>query len=274
VIKIFSFGDVNPKLKNKILEVINSTLRKLNVKNIYLEVYFFEELNELNNYLGRDYHKYGVVSSDIFYMMHDAYPGYPRIFLCQELLEDLSEEVLVGGIVHEVLHAILHGSIEYYIISPTDKLINLASEYGLNYDFIYDILYGVSVAVKDYEVTTYAIKHKLLSSQIEFLKHFLKISESERDLWFKLWSPEAKIKYLITIFKVCAATAPLLKIKRYKREFSELINSYLNYLPKYLKEAILKILERLNSLNVDTRVKIWKISDLVCDLIVTPILKT
>ena len=271
-INVFKFGPVSDDFVNDVLETISNTLTKAGDPDIYIEVLLFDKLDVLKSFREQEYTKVGVEVGDLFFAMHDAWMGYPRILICYELSKSLPKLAFIGGVRHEVGHAILHGSLEYYVFSPTEKLLNLANKYMLTKDFTNRIVYLTSIAVKDYEVTNYLINKGFLECQYNFIKEILKVSEDEIEAWNLSWNNYMKIIHILTIFKVYATTKPILNIDIYKREIGSLIAESLKYLPNNFREIIIALMDKLESLKGDTRSKVWNMIDIICDTLIDPIL--
>jgi len=272
IIKFFEHGKIDPQFKNQISDVINNVLDSIENNVIFLEVHLFSTLAELTAYYTKEVSEIGVQTSDIFFAMHDAWRGYPRISICLELLKDLPKSVWIGGIIHELGHAILHGSIEYYVFSPPSELTSLTRKYDLNIEYIYRILYLLSIAIKDYEVTNLFINTKFEESQYPFIKHILQVSDEEIQSWRLSWSRYMRILHLLTIYKTLACAKPMLNTK-YRNDINKLINSAINYLPPKYQKMILSLLNQLEKLHGNISQKLNMLCSASINRLIKPILK-
>lgn len=272
-VKVFTFGSINNKMKDAIINIINETLDKLGIYDIYIEVLIFKELNDLKRYRDLERSIRGIEIGDIFFAMHDAWMGYPRIFLCEMLANKMPHNAFIGGIRHEVGHAILHGSIQYYVFSPTDELLNIAGVYGLTEDFLTRITYLISIAVKDYEVTDFLIKNGFKECQFYFIKEVLKVTDDERAAWRLAWNKYMRLNHILTILKAYTAAKPLMNDSLYGEEICDTLNESMSYLPDKYKKIILYILDKIEKLPGDTWSKISKATEIVTNALIKPILE-
>jgi len=252
--------------------VIVETFERVNIEKLYIELFLFDCIDGLKSYRLNEQRKFGIETGDIFFVMHDAWMGYPRIFICYELSKSLPKLAFIGGVRHEVGHAILHGSLEYYVFSPTEKLLNLANKYLLTRDFINRVVYLTSIAVKDYEVTSYLVSKGFIECQYHFIKEILKVSKDEIEAWSLAWNKYMKINHILTIFKAYATAKPILSISKYKKDVESLITESTKYLPKNFREIIISLMDKLELLKEDTRNNVWIMMDIICDMLIDPIL--
>lgn len=104
-----------------------------------------------------------------FLAYHDAWTGIPRIHIILDVLKRLPRSIAHSIIVHEVVHTILHGNISSYVLYLPSKLVSL----NIPPSWKWEILHSVASSIKDYEVTSYILKHNLDRGLEDYICHLL-----------------------------------------------------------------------------------------------------
>ncbi len=264
MLKIFEYGKISDDLKSEILDIINLVLSKSDRKTPYIEVLLFEKLNDLKDFIYREASELGLHQSaiqNIYFAMHDAYRGWPRILICLELLNKLPNEVWRGGIQHEVGHAILHGSLEYYLFSLPKNLADLCYKFNMESFQCFNLLYFISVAVKDYEVSKYLIKLNFTRDQYPFIKYNLHLDEEEIMYWNILADEASRIIYTFLIYKTISASIPFLEIDEYRESINELIEDMIEILDDRYRSLIYLLINMFRDFDIDTRNNIYHVAN-------------
>ncbi|MEM2849633.1 MAG: hypothetical protein QXI36_05090 [Candidatus Bathyarchaeia archaeon] len=222
-----------------------------------VELYLFERSSSIEAFLKIESDKLGVTVTpfgESFFAMHDAWRGIPRITICLEKIRTLPKPVKIGGIRHEVAHTILHGSLEYYAIPTPPALLEIADRFNLSSDYTRNLLYLVSIAVKDYEVTRLLYNRGYVEDQVEYVKYLLRASEEDVASWgLSKGKPLLEILCLISSLKTVGCTTPLLNDGRFCQELKQLLVESLSYLPGELSAMVLKFAEEgFPKLGMDT----------------------
>jgi len=222
-----------------------------------VDLYVFERSSSVEAFLAKEFAEVGVVSvpiDELFFAMHDAWRGTSRITLCLERMKRLPRLVKMGGIRHEVGHSVLHGSLRYYLLSFPPALLKLADRFNLSFEYAASLLYLISIAVKDYEVSRLLHGQGYLEDQVAYTKHLLKISESDILSWqISRGNPLAEVLCLISCLKAAGCAAPLLVDKKFGEEVRRHLMESLSYFPADCSSLLLKvILEGFPSLGKDT----------------------
>ena len=210
------FGNVDAEEIDSIIQIIKECYTRLEPHSVMLlDLYLFERSSSLDIFMLEEYSKMGRSSSYMgqsFFAMHDAWHGTSRIFICLERTRNLPKLVKEGGIRHEVGHSVLHGSLEHYLLSIPLAFIELKESFELPEKYILDLLYLISIAVKDYEVTRLLYHKGYVDCQACYAKYLLKPSEEEIAAWGLVkGEPLKEILYLMSCMKSIACAAPLLK---------------------------------------------------------------
>lgn len=241
---IKKFGNINEEDIKKITSILQECYERIKIKNVEIvDLCIFEKSFSIQEFKRKEEMK--KISSlsleEEFFATHDAYHGIPRIMIAMDKLNKLPENVKIGGIRHEAAHSILHGSIEYYIFSIPNILIEYSKKYENLKKFFGDITYLISIAIKDYEVTSILCKHNYIEDQYEYVKYFLVPSIEEKEAWeFSKNNFPLTLLFIASIIKIVGCAAPLL-FTSFNREISENIGEYINYLPIEIQNLILKI---------------------------------
>ena len=171
-INIFRVGEIDKVLEDEIIYNITRVYEKSGLYPDYLEIYLYESIRDIEVRLYKEAAEVGAYySGDIYFAMHDAYYGWPRIHICLELLKKLSRDVWIGGLLHEAAHGILHGSIEYYLVSIPSDLNSYCLANKLSRDHCLSILHYISLIVKDYHVTKFLLKHNFTDDEYPFIEY-------------------------------------------------------------------------------------------------------
>jgi len=245
---VSKYSKVSDYELNNIVRLMEECYYRLSPHVVSLvDLYVFESSSLAKAFLLMERKKFGVETSsfdDLFFAMHDAWRGTPRIILCLDRIRELPELVRIGAIRHEVGHTVLHGSIEYYVLPLPKTLLELMKLFNLSRKYVLDLLYLVSVAVKDYEVTRLLYQRGYIEDQVAYVKFLLKISEDDIISWnASQGNPLLEALYLIGLLKTVGCAIPLLADKNLSNEIKACMKSSVSYLPKHLSSLILNIAE-------------------------------
>ncbi|UCD39648.1 MAG: hypothetical protein JSV87_04355 [Candidatus Bathyarchaeota archaeon] len=263
-IVIRRFGVLEEHKVNEIINTMRSCYSRLAPSEIRLvDLYIFAHSSGVEAFLSEESRRVGVASSsfdDLFFSMHDAWTGISRIIVCLERMKKLSTLAQKGGIHHEVGHSVLHGSLAYYIFSVPLALQDLAQRFRLSRQYVTNMLYLISIAVKDYEVSRLLHEHGFDEDQIALAKHLLTPTESDRTTWeISRENPRARALCLTSYMKLIGHATPFLTLKPSRRGMIHYLRESLAFLPKEYASMILgetpQIFQQLKletSNNVDT----------------------
>jgi hypothetical protein len=257
-IAVSKFGRIEDETMNSVIETMEECYGQLAPHEVSLvDLYVFERSSSVEAFLAKECAEVGVTSApfdDLFFAMHDAWRGTPRIILCLERMKTLPELVKIGGIRHEVGHSILHGSLGYYLLSFPPSLLEIADQFSLSFEYLTNMLYLISIAVKDYEVSRLLYGRGYVEDQVAYAKHLLRISESDVLSWeISRGNQPVEVLCLISCLKAAGCAAPLLIDKKFGEDVRRCLIESLSYLPADLSALLLKvILEGFPSLGTDT----------------------
>ncbi len=276
-IVVCRFGKVDDQQVNQIVGIMRECYNRLAPHEVdVVDLYIFERSSSVEAFLAEESKRVGVASSsfdELFFSTHDAWRGFSRIIICQERMKKLPALAQHGGIRHEVGHSVLHGSTLYYIFTIPPALLDLAKRFRLSRRYVTNMLYLISIAVKDYEVSRLLHKHSYVKDQIAFAKHMLTPMESDETSWeISRAKPDAEALCLISYLKLIGYATPFLTDEDSKKEINHYIRESLSFLPKKHSTKLLgqtpKIFQRLelNTLN-----NVNEFTQLIVEKIIRPI---
>jgi len=277
-IVVSKVGKVKAHEIDYFLGIIEECYTRLQPHDVALvDLYVFEKSSLMDAFMAKESKEVGVVSTpfdELFFAMHDAYRATSRIILCLERMKKLSKLVQVGGIRHEVGHSVLHGSLLYYIIPLPPAILDLVNNFNLTRQYVTNLLYLISISVKDYEVSRLLYAQGYVEDQIAYAKHLLTVTESDKLSWeMSKGKPLAEILFLISCLKVAGCTVPFLFDKKFGEEVKSLLAESLSYLPTDFSTPLLDmVLEGFPSVGADTLSNINHVTYLVVEDIVKPLL--
>jgi len=257
-IVISKYGRIREDEVASIVEVMEECYSRLAPHNVlFVDLYLFERSSSVEAFFAKERGEVGVVTATFdvkSFAMHDAWRGTPRISICLERMMKLPELVRAGGIRHEVGHSILHGELQYYLFPFPPSLIEMKTRFNLPTEYSRDLLYLVSTAVKDYEVTRLLYQRGYVEDQAAYAKFLLQTSEDDVLSWkLSQGKPLLEALCLVSCLKTAGCAAPLLADKGFGEEIKQHLKESLNYFPTNLSNLILKITEEgFLSLGTDT----------------------
>jgi len=257
-IVVSKFGEVCEEEIGDVIEIMEECYRRLAPHEVALvDLYVFERSSSVEAFLAKECMEVGVASAsfdELFFAMHDAWRGTPRIILCFERMKKLQKLVKMGGIRHEVGHSVLHGSLDYYILSFPLPLLKFADQYKLSFEYLANLIYLISIAVKDYEVSRLLYRRGYVEDQVAYNRHLLRVTENDLLSWKASRNiPEAEVLYLISCLKVAGCAVPLLVDKEFGEEIRLHLMENFSYLPADCSSLLLKVLfEGFPSLGMNT----------------------
>jgi hypothetical protein len=257
-IVVSKYGKIDNEEVSKVFETMEECYGQLAPHDVSLvDLYLFERSSSVAAFFAEEYRKFGVVSAHFderFFAMHDAWRGIPRITLSLEKMKELPELVRIGGIRHEVGHSVLHGNLRYYILSSPPALLEIADRFNLSFEYMTNLLYLVSIAVKDYEVTRLLHQRGYVEDQINYAKHLLMVSEDEKLSWeISRGKPAAEALCLISYLKTGGCAVPFLFDKKFGEEMKQCLMGSRSHLPSDRSALLLKVIEEgFTSLETDT----------------------
>lgn len=278
-IVVSKFGEVDVDEITRALAVVKECYDRLAPHEVTLvDLYFFERSSSTQAFLAKEFRQVGVVSApfdELFFAMHDAWRGTSRIVLCLEKMRKLPRLVQTGGIRHEVGHSVLHGSLSYYLLPLPPVLSRLSKRFSFSPEYAMNLLYLISIAVKDYEVSRLLQERGYIKDQIAYLKHVLAVSESDILSWqMSRGKPLAQALCLISSLKPIGCAIPFLPQKKFGASIKLRVTESLSYLPSRYSTLLLETaLEVFSSLGADTLNNIAQVTQLISKNIIAPMLR-
>jgi len=268
------FGRIPDEAVIEIQTVMDDCYRRLSPHSLELvDVILFENSSRMEAFSSREKYLVGAYSSGLeadFVATHEAWTGIPRILICYERLRRLNPLLVRATIRHEVAHSVLHGSLEYYVYAVPRSLFEASEKYSFPRTFTIDILYLISMGVKDYEVTRLLLDHKYIDDQIAYSLHVLETKKDELEAWnLSKRDPAKMLLCLVARFKDLACVAATLDHQSWNIEDSP-VDRELDYLSTNVRRRLIEVSWALTQMSTyDTFAKV----ELVADLVVTNLMK-
>ena len=181
------FGEVAERSEREVVTTIEECYRRLAPHEVeILNLLLFMNSSEMKFFYSHERSALGVTSgdfSDQFFAMHEAWTGTSRIAVCMDRMRKIPRIVQVGALRHEVGHSVLHGSLEYYVFPLTRSLIDISMQFGVSNDYLFSLLYLISIAVKDFEVTKLLVKNGYIEDQVAYSSYVSATSKQDTAAW-------------------------------------------------------------------------------------------
>lgn len=247
-IVVQKLGEIPEESAGDILGIIHECYERLMPHGVeILDLLLFPDRLNMNSFYSRERNALDVASEDFgesFIAMHDAWRGTSRIGVCMSRMRELPRPVQIGTLRHEVGHSVLHGSMEYYVFPISAPLIQAAKRLRLSREYSFNLLYLISIAVKDFEVTRLLSGKGCVEDQLAYSNHMLGTSNEDLDAWqLSKGNPAGMALCLAGRLKDAACLIPLQP--RLGEQFvADRIRAELSYLPDPILSKMLKTLKR------------------------------
>jgi hypothetical protein len=262
------FGRIPKKIEREIISIIDECYERLKPHEVELvDVLLFEDSSKAYTFYLQERSTIGIVTDNIdaqFFAMHDAWRGTSRIGVVLDRMKKLPKLIQAGALRHEVGHSVLHGSLECYKFSLNKSLISASKQFKLSEGYLVNLIYLISIAVKDYEVSRLLLKKGFIEDQVAYSKYILKTSEDDLVAW-KIAKDYPSMMGLALAGRLKdTASFIALQSKLSKTEIFDSLRKELSYLPNSILDYVLKIVKRFpekmsgdTSKNVDLMMKIF-----------------
>ena len=277
-ILVSKFGYIQSETIDSIKSIMEECYNRLQPYGLSLvDLYLFERSSALEAFLSQEYAKIGVISSrfdEDFYAVHDAWRGIPRISISVERIQSLTELTRAGVLRHEVGHSILHGSLQYYIFPIPHLLMEASERFDLPVQYLNDMLYLISIAVKDFEVTRLLHSGGYIEDQVAYTESVLEASEDDLAAWeIGKLNPQAKILCMVSRLKDFSCASALISDEKLRERIRMKLTGAMNYFPEEVSTKILNIILKLpSSLQADTLGNVDKVTRIILEELVEPTL--
>jgi hypothetical protein len=258
------------------LEECYSRLRPLDLDLV--EIVLFENDRLWRSYMAAERRRAGVTSSDYddaYIATHEAWTGVPRISISLDRRRALAQSVWEGALHHEAGHSILHGSLEYYVFPMPQALLDVAREFHTLTSHLTDILYLLTVAVKDMEVTKLLVSNGYLEDQAAYARFVMKPTEQDQYAWgLSSITADARVLCLVGKLKDIAAAGVLASGSQGSPVGLEEIVESIRYLSREARSALLDTMSNiLNILGKDTFANVQSGSAMLVTRLIEPIMR-
>jgi len=275
-ILVSKFGNIQSETVDSIYSVMEECYNRLEPHGLSLvDLYLFERSSTLEAFISQEYAKMGVTSSrfdENFYARHDAWRGIPRISIGVEKIKSLTELTRVGILRHEVGHSVLHGSPQYYIFPVPHSLLEASVRFDLPIQYMNDLLYLVSIAVKDFEVTRLLHSRGYIEDQAAYAENVLKASQDDLVSWeIGKVKPETKILCIVGRLKDFGCASALMSDEKLREEIRVKVLEGMKYFPEEISIRVLNIVLKLpSSLQADTLGNVNEMTRIIVEELIEP----
>ena len=248
------FGIVEEEFVEYLLKTVNDCYDAIGdpIADI-VDLCLFERSSAMDAYIDREKENLGIKTSAFeaaYFAVHDAWRGTPRIMVAQDRMLSLPELIRTGVLHHEVAHTILHGSLEFYSFPPPKLLLDRKD---IPRQVAGDILYLVSVAVKDYEATRLLHDKGFVKDQVAYCKYILQPSEEDYEAWTLAQdNKSARVLVLVSVLKTSCCAAPLLRDKKFGEDIDMAIIGAISYLPSEWYGCLMGLLRTTSEFGQNT----------------------
>jgi hypothetical protein len=274
------FGEIPEENVRNTLSEIQECYERLRPHGVeILDLLLFSDPSGMHSFYSRERSDLRVLSEDLgdsFIAMHDAWRGTSRIGVCMSRMNDLSPLVQVGTLRHEVGHSVLHGALEYYVFPISAPLIEAAKRLGLSKEYSFNLLYLISIAVKDFEVTRLLSEKGYVDDQVAYSNHVLGTVSEDLDAWQLSEGKPAGMALCLAGRLKDAACLIALQPRLSEHSVADTLRGQLSYLPHSILNEMLKTLKSFQQAmmddtfqNVAVMTKIF-VEDLLQPLFVQP----
>jgi len=268
-------GRVPEDAVKSIRTVVEECYRRLEPHGVeLLDLLIFENSKQMNSFYAREKQASQVSSetvSEQFFAVHDAWRGTPRIGICLERMRHLPQLVEMSVLQHEVGHSVLHGSIEHYVFSVTPPLLEASKRLGLTREYSLSILYMVSIAVKDFEVTRLLMEKKYVEDQLAYALHVLATSQDHlRAREIAQGNPAVVTLYATSRLKDAAGAMAAGEVLKHLLE--ETFRKEFSHFPDFVLDRFLDLVEALpRHMKGDTLQNVNTAVRLLVDMFLEPV---
>ena len=273
-------GHVSDDEVRSVVDLLEECYSRVQPEDLdFVEVLIFESNALWRGHVSSKLNEANVASTefgDAFVAAHEAWTGIPRISVSLERKRDLAQEVWEGAIRHEAAHSILHGSLEYYIFPMPRALQKNGQDFPTLQSHLTDILYLLSITVKDIEATKLLISKGYTRDQVAYARFTMKASQQDLDAWsLASIAAEARVLCLMGRLKDIAAGAALATGPLHLQEALKEIEESIVYLPRGLRKPLLETaLEMSRYADHDTLASIEKGGALVASNLIKLVMGT
>ncbi len=272
-------GQVLDEEARDILSLFEECYGRLRPEGLDLvEILLFENDQLWRSRIAAERRRAGVASADFddaFIVVHDAWTGIPRISVSLGRQKAVTQLVWEGALRHEVGHSILHGSLEYYVFPMPGVLGGVAHQFPALTSHFTDILYLLTLAVKDMEVTKLLVTNGYVEDQAAYARFVMKPTEQDQHAWNLSWiAAEARLLCLVGKLKDLAAAAVLASRPEDPRVGFEEIEGSIKYLSQESRTVLLDTMTKiLNDLGKDTFLNIQRAAAILAAKLIEPVMR-
>ena len=241
-------GEIPEESVRNTLSVIQECYEGLRSHGVeILDLLLFSDPSSMDSYYSRERSALLVASEDLgqsFIATHDAWRGTSRIGVCMSRMRELPRLIQIGILRHEVSHSVLHGALEYYVFPISAPLIEAAKRLGFSKEYSFSLLYLISIAVKDFEVTRLLSERGYVDDQVAYSNHVLGTSNEDLDAWQLSKGNPAGMSLCLAGRLKDVACLVALQPRLGEQSVVDTLRGQLSYLPHPILDEMLNTLRR------------------------------
>lgn len=178
-------GEVDADFARRVRKWALEVLEGIDTRGRSIELRLWSERKDLENFLLSEQSSLGAKGGECedFLAMHEAWRDFPRIHICEQRVKNLPESLIKGAVQHETAHAILHGERGFYTFAFSAALRERALEEGMGFEVLQQLVYLISIALKDVDVVLWLSQRGLAEGQITLLESLMEDTKEEAQLW-------------------------------------------------------------------------------------------
>lgn len=274
---IQKFGKVSEEEKIEIQSIMKEFYQRVKFHNLEIvDLIIFENSSLMEAYSKLQQDSIGVYSTGFetgFIASHEAWTGIPRILVCFDRLKKLEPIMKKAILRHEAAHSVLHGSPEYYIFQIPRSLSKTAENFDLPREFLLEMLYLISIAVKDYEVTKLLTENGYVDDQIAYSSYFIKPGKDDLQAW-KMSEGDFRKELLCLLSRLKDLTCFITAHGNQNIGYS-IIEKHFNYFPRNQSVTLYSIAQTLTKMdNYDTFTKVELVTDLIVERLMEQVFRS
>lgn len=263
---IQNFGKIPEEAELEIKSIMNEFYQRIKFHELQIvDLIIFENSSSMQAYSKLQQDSIGIYSTGFeteFIASHEAWTGIPKILVCYERLKKFEPVMKKAILRHEAAHSILHGSIEYYVFQTPGTLCKAAQSFHLPREFVIEILYLISIAVKDYEVTKLLTDNNYVDDQIAYSSYFIKPSKDDLLAW-NISQGDFRKELLCLLSRLKDLTCFIAAHENQKIDYN-IIEKHLSYFPSKKAITLYSIAQAITTMvNHDTFAKVELVTDLI-----------
>lgn len=215
-------GNIHGGFKKEVLSTLRDCYQTFHPRVPgQVEVYIMDKESTVQDFLREERLRLAMAttaSDKEFICSYDAWRDHPRIIVCYERMSGLKKRARLGAVRHVAAHSVLHGSLDYYIFRISEKCLQKAMIKWIDSTVLEQVIYHLSVAVKDFEASRFLIEHDYSNCQIAFALERLQVPNEAKSDWMSAKANrQSKFVYQVSLLKPILFAHPMLSLPKSRK---------------------------------------------------------